>query len=259
MIPNIVNETPLVSVVMPCYNSAETIERSIEAVLAQTYKNIELLIVSDGSSDETVVIIRRYSLLDGRVVLIEFDDNKGVSVARNAAISVAKGRFLAFCDADDYWYMGKLSTQIELLEKSNSAVCHASCDLIDDSGVTVGLRSFPEIVTYKMMRHRNYICNSGGLYDTTKLPVVLQRKIYHEDYLMWLELLSDAGFSVGSKKPLLMYTINPNGLSGNKFKSLVGGIKIQREHGLGWFECALNIFLNIGSRVVFLLLPSWRS
>ena len=254
----IVNDTLLVSVVMPCYNSSETIGRAIEAVLAQTYKNIELLIVNDGSTDETVDLIKKYSQLDARLQYLEFDENKGVAAARNAALSIAKGRFIAFCDADDYWYIGKLSTQIKLLEKSNSSVCHANIDLIDFSGKPVGLRRFPEIVTYKMMRHRNYISNSSGLYDTAKLPVVLQQKIYHEDYLMWLELLSDAGMSVGSKEPLLMYTINPRGLSSNKLKSFAGAIKIQREHGLGWFECAANFFLNIGNRAVELLKSIWR-
>lgn len=73
-----------------------------------------------------------------------------------------------------------------------------------------------------------------------------------------LELLSTSGVSIGSKKPLLMYTINPNDLSGNKFKSLIGALKIQRQHGVGWFECNVNFLLNIAGRLIEFLLPSRR-
>jgi teichuronic acid biosynthesis glycosyltransferase TuaG len=242
---------------MPAYNSAKFIAESIQCILDQTYFCLELIIICDKSIDNTIEIAKKFS--DERIKILEPEKNQGVSEARNIGLKLAVGRYIAFCDADDYWYTEKLSTQIGLLEKSNLAVCHSNCDLVDLSGVTIGLRRYPEMVTYKMMRHRNYICNSSGLYDTEKLQVILQRKIYHEDYLMWLELLSDAGMSIGSKNPLLKYTINPNGLSSNKLKSLLGAFYIQRLHGLGWFECGVNFFLNIAGRVIELILPlRWR-
>jgi glycosyltransferase involved in cell wall biosynthesis len=244
-----------VSVIMPAYNASDFINRSIQSVLEQSHAILELIVICDAPIDNTIEVVKRFT--DSRIKMVELEENQGVAEARNAGLRLATGRYIAFCDADDYWYPEKLSIQLELLEKSNSSVCHANCDLVDVAGKTIGLRRYPKIVTYKMMRHRNYICNSSGLFDTAKLSVVFQQKIYHEDYLMWLEILSESRTSVGSKKPLLMYTINPNGLSANKFKSLIGVIKIQRQHGVGWFECGVNFLINIAGRLIEFVLP-WR-
>jgi len=241
---------------MPAYNSAEFIAESIQSILKQSYSHLELIIICDAPTDNTVEIAKRFG--DERIKIIELEQNQGVSNARNVGLNLAVGRYIAFCDADDCWYAEKLSSQIELLKKFNLAVCHSNCDLINMSGFKIGTRRYPEIVTYKMMRRRNYICNSSGLYDKDKLQVVLQHKIYHEDYLMWLELLSDAGMSIGSKKPLLNYRINPDGLSSNKLKSIFGTLHIQSFHGIGWFERSINLFLNIASRLVNLISFSRR-
>tara|TARA_B100001093_G_scaffold520424_1_gene615733 strand:- start:10311 stop:11063 length:753 start_codon:yes stop_codon:yes gene_type:complete len=242
-----------VSVIMPAYNAAKFITRSMQGILQQSYSSLELIIICDAPTDNTVDIAKGF--IDERIKIVELEENHGVSEARNVGLRLATGRYIAFCDADDIWYTTKLSTQIELLEKTNSAVCHANCDLVDVLGTTLGSRNYPKRVTYKMMRHRNYICNSSGLYDKTKLQVIFQKKIYHEDYLMWLEIISKAGISVGIKKPQLMYTINPNGLSSNKLKSLVGALNVQRIHGVGLFECIINFFLNIIGRIMTL---KWR-
>lgn len=246
-----------VTVIMPAYNSSKTIARSIECVLNQTYDNFELIIVCDAPTDDTELIARQF--LDSRITVIVLEVNQGVSVARNIALNMATGRYISFCDADDYWYEEKLSIQIKLLGKYNVFACHANCHLVNVSGAITGLRRYPEFVSYKMMRHRNYICNSSGIYDTEKLPVVFQKKIYHEDYLMWLEILSPDNVSVSSKEPLLMYTVNPNALSGNKLKSFIGMVRIQREHGLSWFQCCISFILNIISRVAPALLPLVRN
>ncbi len=236
-----------VTVIMPAYNSSQSIAKSIQCVLDQKYNFLELIVICDAPTDDTSSIVRQFS--DSRIRIVELEHNQGVSNARNTGLNLASGRYIAFCDADDYWYADKLSTQLELLKESNTSVCHSSCHLVDLSGAIIGLRSYPELVTYKMMRHRNYICNSSGLYDTKKIPIVLQKNIYHEDYLMWLEILSTQGTSIGSKSPLLMYTQNPNGLSSNKLKSILGMVRIQRQHGIGWMEFSLNILINIMSRL----------
>ncbi len=245
-----------VSVIMPAYNASKFIVRSIRSILQQSYAKLELIVICDAPIDNTVELAKQFT--DARIKIIEQEENLGVAEARNVGLRLATGRYIAFCDADDYWYQEKLSIQIELLKTSNSAVCHANCDLAKVAGKIIGSRRYPKVITYKMMRYRNYICNSSGLYDTKKISVVYQKKIYHEDYLMWLEILSESKISIGSKKPLLVYTINSNGLSSNKFKSFIGTLKIQRKHGVGWFEFNVNFLLNIASRLIELLLPSSR-
>ena len=88
---------PFVSVVVPAYNAGECIERAIESVLAQTFCDYEVIVVDDGSTDNTAEAVRKY----GPKVQYIHQANAGVSVARNAAIAVAKGKWIAFLDADD--------------------------------------------------------------------------------------------------------------------------------------------------------------
>lgn len=90
-----------VSVIVPVYNAEKTVERCINSILGQTYKNIELIIVNDGSTDSSAEIVNQYCQVDKRIVLIE-QENEGVSSARNQGLNRATGEWIAFVDADDY-------------------------------------------------------------------------------------------------------------------------------------------------------------
>lgn len=109
--PLLIAKLPLVSVVMPAYNARLYILEAIRSVLEQDYINIELIVVDDGSSDDTVELARS---LGNRVKVFE-RNNSGPAAARNFGISVAQGEFIAFLDADDVWLPGKLSAQIRYL------------------------------------------------------------------------------------------------------------------------------------------------
>lgn len=106
---------PKVSVIMPTYNRADFIKESILSVLKQNFKNLEIIIVDDGSSDNTRQIIN--SIKDERIIYI-YQKNKGRSAARNKAIEVARGKYLAFLDSDDLFMPGKIKKQFEFLEKN---------------------------------------------------------------------------------------------------------------------------------------------
>lgn len=105
---------PLVSVVMPAYNAAPYLPETIESVLAQTFNDFELLIIDDGSTDNTAEIAHQYSQQDSRVKLLS-QENQGVSVARNLGIQMSLGEFVAFLDSDDQWLPDKLAVHIEHL------------------------------------------------------------------------------------------------------------------------------------------------
>ena len=108
-------EQSLVSIIMPAYNSARFIGRSIEAIISQTYPDWELLITDDCSVDDTVSRVTRYCEADNRVKLFVLQENSGPGVARNNSIANARGRFIAFCDSDDIWLPEKLERQIRLM------------------------------------------------------------------------------------------------------------------------------------------------
>jgi len=106
---------PLVSIIMPVYNGEKYIKEAIDSVINQTYKNWELIIVNDGSKDNTEEIIKSYN--DKRIKYF-YQENKGVSAARNKALEVAKGKYITFLDSDDYLPPNSIKARVEYLEKN---------------------------------------------------------------------------------------------------------------------------------------------
>jgi glycosyltransferase involved in cell wall biosynthesis len=108
----------LVSVIIPTYNRDRTLKEAIDSALAQTFTDFELIVVDDGSTDNTKNILSCYK---DKIIVIS-EKNRGVSAARNAGISRASGRFIAFLDSDDLWYAEKLYTQIEFFNSNPQAM-----------------------------------------------------------------------------------------------------------------------------------------
>ena len=125
----------LVSIITPCYNSEKYISDTIESVIKQKYKNWEMIIVDDFSSDNSVQIIEKYVKLDSRIILVKLDSNKGAGYARNKAIKKAKGQYYAFLDSDDLWNCDKLSVQIQFMEKNNIAFSYSNYNLIESDNI----------------------------------------------------------------------------------------------------------------------------
>jgi hypothetical protein len=122
---------PRVSVVIPAFNAARFIDRAIGSVLSQTWTDIEVLVVDDGSTDDTVAVLRRY----GRHVTLIQQRNAGPAAARNRGLQAAVGEFVAFLDADDWWEQGKLTAQVELLDTHpDIGFCSTATRVVDASG-----------------------------------------------------------------------------------------------------------------------------
>jgi glycosyltransferase involved in cell wall biosynthesis len=114
-------QNPLISVIIPAYNAEDFIEETLNSVLAQTYRNIEVLVVDDGSKDSTLCLVQQKVLEDSRIMLLR-QQNQGVAAARNLAIQSAKGEFIAPIDADDIWYPLKLEKQVQCMLEGGSQV-----------------------------------------------------------------------------------------------------------------------------------------
>lgn len=114
---------PEVSVIIPVYNGEQTIKRALDSVFAQTFADIEVIVVDDASLDRTVGLVTQYA--DDRLKLIRSAENRGAGAARNKGIAAAKGRWVAFLDSDDAWMPNKLARQIQLLDRSSKPV--AAC------------------------------------------------------------------------------------------------------------------------------------
>jgi len=228
----------LVSIVTPSYNSAKYISQTIESVLNQTYQNWEMIIVDDLSSDNSIDIISKY--LGDRIKLIQLEKNSGSAVARNRAIEEAKGRYIAFLDADDIWLPNKLEKQIEFLDRYKLAFTYSSYYLIDEDGNDLGIFKTEESITYRSILKTNPIGCLTAIYDTEKLGKVFMPNIRkRQDYGTWLKILKKIETSQGILEPLAKYRILKNSLSSNKFKTAQYQWKIYREVE------KLNIFQSI--------------
>jgi len=130
---------PLVSVIVPAFNAESFILQAIESACSQTYKNIEILVVDDGSHDRTAEIVHAISLRDRRVRLFQ-QSHRGIAAARNRAISESQGEFIAPLDADDIWYPRKIELQIRCLMEVEPCVglVYAWAVYIDQSGCLTG-------------------------------------------------------------------------------------------------------------------------
>ncbi|NJL45009.1 MAG: glycosyltransferase family 2 protein [Leptolyngbyaceae cyanobacterium SM2_3_12] len=109
------------SVVIPAYNASKFIQRTLDSVLGQTYRNLEVLVVDDGSTDNTATIVKQYGALDPRIILLS-QGNAGVAAARNLGIAISTGEFIAFIDADDIWYPTNLENQVQALVEADKSV-----------------------------------------------------------------------------------------------------------------------------------------
>lgn len=130
------NDAPVVSVIVPVYNHAETVGRSIRSALAQTFQHIEIIVIDDASTDALEDALS--SLGDKRLRLIAHESNKGAAAARNTGAANARGKYMAFLDADDRWNEGKLAAQVEYLETAPHGIkaCCTDFELTTPRGDT---------------------------------------------------------------------------------------------------------------------------
>ncbi|ALN46136.1 glycosyltransferase family 2 protein [Escherichia coli] len=220
---NFINiEQPLVSIIMACYNSIKTIDESISSVINQDYKNFELIIADDNSTDGTYeFIISKYSSSD-KVKIIRNEYNKGVSGARNSALRKAKGRYICFLDSDDLWETTKLSTQITYMLKHNVTLSYSDYTVfvIKDGHTKRKKLKFCEKVSYKEMLKT---CSFGCLtvcYDVNYFGKVYFDDVVKEDYVCWLSLLKRVPYAYNVGVDIARYRQQKQSLSSNKIKEI---------------------------------------
>jgi len=215
------------SVVMPVYNSSFTLRESIDSLLSQTFANFELIAVDDCSTDDSAIILRGYAAKDCRVKVIISTRNQGVAVARNIGVSAARGRYLTFLDSDDLWLPEKLEAQYEEFRRGASVVFSSYTRFYSDgreNQVTAPARA-----NYKTLLRGNCIGNLTGAYDSQVLGKFYQESVGHEDYLMWLRILSKGVIAHGIQRPLARYRVMENSLSRNKCRAAIWTWGIYRE------------------------------
>jgi glycosyltransferase involved in cell wall biosynthesis len=229
----------MVSVITPVYNSEEFLSETIESVIAQTYRNWEMIIVDDCSADHSPEIANRYAQADERIRVTSLSSNSGPAVARNRAIEMAKGRYIAFLDSDDLWEPDKLEKQIAFMKENSYAITYSYYGIMDESGNEVDqFVTPPSKIAYKDLLTTNYIGCLTAVYDSHILGKVYMPNILkRQDYGLWLRILKDVDYAYGIKEPLATYRIRKNSVSRNKFKAMYYVWKLFREiEGINFFK-----------------------
>lgn len=225
-----------VTVVMPAYNCEEYIGTAIESVLKQTVP-LELIIVEDNSRDHTCDVIKKFTA-DDRVLYIHNQENAGVSESRNIGIRKARGKYIAFLDADDYWTEDKLEKQLVLMEQKQAVLSSTARELMDEQGICSGkVIPVPEEMTYKDLLRSNRINTSGAMIrQEVANEFLMGQDQLHEDYILWLKVLKKYGKAYGINEPLLKYRVMKQSKSGDKFKSAKMTWGVYRYMGLNLLQ-----------------------
>jgi len=210
---------PFVSVVMPAYNASCTIASSIKSVQQQSYKNWELWVVDDCSTDDTVSIVKGLLAIDDRIKLISLAKNSGrPAYPRNVAIKEATGELIAFLDADDEWLPIKLKKQVSFMTRSNVAFSCSGYEIISFVGKEIGSFNPPMICSYDDLLAANSIGCLTAMYDARILGKQYFPICGHEDYALWLKILREGHLVHGLQESLSLYRLTPGSVSSNKLK-----------------------------------------
>ena len=221
----------LVSIIMPSYNTASFIGESIQSVLAQSYKDWELIIVDDCSPDNTDEVVKPY-LSDERIKYIKNDRNSGAAVSRNRALREAKGKWIAFLDSDDLWMPDKLKKQISFMEKNGYHFSYTNYAEIDTEDMRNGITvTGPKKIT--KTGFFNY-CWPGCLtvmYDAEAIGLIQIADIKkNNDYAMWLKVCQKADCYLLDEELALYRRGRAGSVSTHSIKTMIGWhYKLYRE------------------------------
>lgn len=231
---------PLVSVVMPVYNSAVTLGASIRSVLTQTHSDLELLVTDDKSSDDSMDLLTEFAREDKRVLPRSAPERGGAGRARNLAIERAKGDYIAFLDSDDMWLPNKLQRQTDFAATAHVPLTFTSYYKMDaeydgeatdfvPNGRVVQAR---EHVDYRAMLVQDHIGALTAMYDRTVLGTRLMPEMRkRQDYALWLSIMRDGADARGLPEPLAVYRSQQAGsLSSNKLSLVSYNWSLYREH-----------------------------
>ncbi len=243
-------EKPTVSVIIPVYNCARFVKKSIESVLRQNIP-IEIIVIDDCSTDNIDDVMENYKTLEN-VIYLKNKINNGVALSRNLGLEQAKGKYIAYLDADDWWADGKLKKQIKIMENNNAILSYTGRQLITNEGVvTNNIIHVPKIVNYDKLLHHNCIaCSSVILLSDVAKENPMSYDKYHEDYINWLTILKQHGQAYGIDEPLLMYRLNDNGKSSNKIKSAKMTYGVYRTMGINKLNSCYYMLSHIFHGVI---------
>lgn len=230
-----------ISIIVPVYNASRFLHKTIDSVLKQTFSDFELILIDDCSTDNSFEIMCEYEANDNRIRVFKNEQNMGVSYTRNFGVSKARFDYVALIDSDDMWTDDKLEKQVELIKAyPDTDLCYTGAAFIDTNEVMSDfVFRVPTDVTYKKLLKQNVIsCSSVLIKRELLIKYPMAHDGMHEDFAVWLSVLKNGGTAKGIDEPLLVYRVDKDSKSGNKFKSMLMTYRVYKYMGL-------NIFLRL--------------
>lgn len=238
-----------VSIVVPVYNAENFIQSTIAMVQAQTFQDWEMIMVENGSTDDTKVILQDLveNTLDKRLKVIFMDTNeRGPALARNIGVEAATGRYIAYLDADDVWKRNKLERTLKYMEEKQAGFVFTAYEFGDEQANPTGkIVHVPETLEYKKALSRTVIFTSTVMFDTQKIEKELIKMplVASEDTATWWNILRQGHIAYGLEEVLAVYRRPAVSLSSNKGKAITRIWNLYRnvEHlsviRSGWYFC----------------------
>ncbi len=229
----------LVSVVIPAHNCTKYIDLALESVLIQDVP-MEIIVIDDASKDDLDSVMQKYLHLP-QVHYLKNKDNLGVAKTRNRGVSMAKGKYVAFLDADDIWAENKLKKQLKLIEETGYVICSTARELMTLDGTMTGyiIPVKPEYSYFSLLQQNQINCSSVLIRTEVAKEFPMHHDDSHEDYLMWLEVLRKYRKGCAVNEPLLKYRISNVGKSGSKWNSAKMTFLTYRYMEYGFFKSIL--------------------
>lgn len=245
----------LVSVIVPAHSAAPFIRDAVTSALSQTYENIEVIVVDDASGDGTAQIVGEMASGDNRIRLFSHDTNLGPGTSRNKAIREARGRYLAFLDADDMWERNKLEEQLEFIKSRGVGFSYTAYSLIAVDGRPLG-----KVIDLNAKDRVNYVdmlckkstmgCSTVVLDRDVTGPIAMPSLRTGQDYGLWLSLLKRGLDAFCLKESLTRYRIVPGSVSRNKIRKAQRQWQIYREYEDLALLPSIWYFVNYASRAL---------
>jgi len=223
----------LVSVIIPAYNCTAYIGKALDSALAQNVP-LEIIVIDDCSGDGLDRLMEAYEA-DPRVRYLKNEENLGVAQTRNKGVRLARGTYIAFLDADDYWEPEKLKKQLKRMEETATVICSTGRELMKPDGTLTGhVIPVKTEYTFRDMLGQNLInCSSAVIRRDVALEFPMRHDDGHEDYLMWLEVLRKYKKGCAVNEPLLKYRVVSDSKSGSKWNSAKMTYRTYRYMGFG--------------------------
>ncbi len=204
--------SPNISILMSVYNAEKTLAKAIDSILAQTYRDFEFIICDDASSDNTPSILEQYAKTDERIVLLRHSENKGLGASLNDCLEIAKGKYIARQDADDYSKPERIERTLAYLEATDAPYVAAGIYVFDDGGV-FSKRLFEEKITKHIIAKKNPFFHPTMMFKKEILTGVNGYRVAEEtkrteDYDLVMRLAAE-GFIGRNLQEYLYYVYEP--------------------------------------------------